>query len=525
MRSIKALSHIILIIFFCTHSPIVAQKGDTSVFQLVDGSDKRPIVFATVILLNSRVGVISDENGNFRIPVKYLTQDESLRISCIGYETQIFEVGELQHRKSNVLTLIQKLESLDEIVLKTDKKEKQYGARKIVRFAIKNIPNNYPVAPFGHIAYYRDYQKIVDVRQLEDKHPLKTASYVNLNEGIVKVFDAGFGTNKFFDSRNQAALIQYGLNRNFATDSLLAVPYDNFNVKYLKGVTLSPLGGNELYLLSIGNCIRNYDQNSFSFVGVMNKDFVKQHSFWIDKIVFLDDEPIYKIDFLSSIQGMDRYFKGSGSIYVGKYDYGIHRLNYTTKDVRSKSILYEVNVEYKKRNGKYYLNYLTFNNFFDVKHKDVFKVEDIVYHFDSNSFQVFFNRKIDPNTIDNTGRTIAFYYKNKKLDIKEISYINPMALKIKLYPFTENIDRKTVQSDIVYGIQKVRDIKGNVINEGPILTLKQFREIFVQEVMEHLEMDTTFNFIQKNKVLSASEVNTEKEFEKYWVNSPLMESK
>jgi hypothetical protein len=503
----------------------VAQKGDTSVFQLVDGSDKRPIVFATVILLNSRVGVISDENGNFRIPVKYLTQDESLRISCIGYETQIFEVGELQHRKSNVLTLIQKLESLDEIVLKIDKKEKQYGARKIVRFAIKNIPNNYPVAPFGHIAYYRDYQKIVDVRQLEDKHPLKTASYVNLNEGIVKVFDAGFGTNKFFDSRNQAALIQYGLNRNFATDSLLAVPYDNFNVKYLKGVTLSPLGGNELYLLSIGNCIRNYDQNSFSFVGVMNKDFVKQHSFWIDKIVFLDDEPIYKIDFLSSIQGMDRYFKGSGSIYVGKYDYGIHRLNYTTKDVRSKSILYEVNVEYKKRNGKYYLNYLTFNNFFDVKHKDVFKVEDIVYHFDSNSFQVFFNRKIDPNTIDNTGRTIAFYYKNKKLDIKEISYINPMALKIKLYPFTENIDRKTVQSDIVYGIQKVRDIKGNVINEGPILTLKQFREIFVQEVMEHLEMDTTFNFIQKNKVLSASEVNTEKEFEKYWVNSPLMESK
>ena len=525
MRSIKALSQIILIIFFCIHSPIVAQKADTSVFQVVDESNKRPIVFATVILLNSMVGVISDENGNFRIPVKFLTQDESLRISCIGYETQIFEVGELQPLKTNVLTLKQKLESLDEIVLKTGKKEKQYGARKIVRFAINNIPTNYPVEPFGHIAYYRDYQKIVDAHELEEEHPLKTASYVNLNEGIIKVFDAGFGTNKFFDSRNQAALVQYDLNRNFVIDSLLAVPYDNYNVKYLKGVTLSPLGGNELYLLHIGNCIRNYNQNSFSFVGVMNKDFVKQHSFWIDKIVFLDDEPIYKIDFISSIQGMDRYFKGKGSIYIGKYDYGIHRLNYTTTDVRSKSILYEVNVEYKKQNAKYYLNYLTFNNFFDVKHEDVFRVEDLVYHFDSNSFQVFFNRKIDPNTIDNTGRTIAFFYKDKKLDIKEISYINPMALKIKLYPFTDKIDRITIQNDIVYAIQKVRDIKGNVINEGPILTLKQFREIFVQEVIEQLDIDTAFNFIQKNKVLSASEVNTEKEFEKYWVNSPLMESK
>ena len=525
MRSIKALSQIILVIFFCVQSPIAAQEDGTSVFQVVDESNKHPIVFATVILLNSKVGVISDENGNFRIPKKFLKQDESLKISCIGYETRIFGAGDLQSSKTTVLTLLQKLESLDEIVLKTDKKEKQYGARKIVRLAINNIPTNYPVEPFGHIAYYRDYQKIVDARQLENDHPLKSASYVNLNEGIIKVFDAGFGTNKFFDSSNQAALIQYDLNRNFAIDTLLAVPYDNSNVKYLKGVTLSPLGGNELYLLNIGNCVRNFDQKSFSFVDVMNKDFVKQHSFWIDKIVFLDDEPIYKIDFISSIQGMDRYFKGNGSIYIGKYDYGIHRLNYTTKDVRSKSILYEVNVEYKKRNDKYYLNYLTFNNFFDVKHEEIFKVEDLVYHFDSNSFQVFFNREIDLSTIDNSGRTIAFFYKNKKLDIKEISYINPMALTIKLYPFTESIDRNTIINDIVYAIQRVRDIEGNVINEGPILTLKQFREIFVQEVIEHLDIDTTFNFIQKNKVLSASEVNKEKEFEKYWVNSPLMESK
>jgi len=525
LRSTKALSQIILFIFFVIHSPIAAQKESTSVFQIVDQSNKQPVVFATIILLHSMVGVISDENGNFRIPLKFMTQDESLQISCIGYETRIFEVEELESKKTNILILKQKLEQLDEVVLKTDKKEKQYGARKIVRFAINNIDKNYPEEPFGHIAYYRDYQKIVDAHELEEEHPLKTASYVNLNEGIIKVFDAGFGTNKFFDSRNQAALIQYDLNTNFATDSLLAVPYDNYNVKYLKGVTLSPLGGNELYLLSIGNCIRNYDQNSFSFVGVMNKDFVKQHSFWIDKIVFLDDEPIYKIDFISSIQGMDRYFKGNGSIYIGKYDYGIHKLNYTTKDVRSSSILYEVNVEYKKRQDKYFLNYLTFNNFFDVKLEDVFRVEDLIYHFDSNSFQVFFNRKIDPTTIDISGRTIAFYYKKRKLDIKEISYIDSKSLKIKLYPFGEEIERNTIKNDVVYTIEKVQDYKGNMINEGPILTLKQFREMFVQEVIEHSVIDTSFSYIQKNKILSASEINKGEGFKKYWVNSPLKESK
>ena len=524
MRSIRALSQIILIILFHFHSQIVAQERDTSVFQVVDELNKRPVVFATVILLESGVGVISDENGNFRIPWRFLKQDESLQISSIGYETRIFEVGNVDSKKTNMLVLKQKLEQLDEVVLKTDKKEKQYRARKIVRLAINNIAKNYPVEPFGHIAYYRDYQKVVDACELQEEHPLKTASYVNLNEGIIQVFDAGFGTNKFFDSRNQAALIQYDLNTNFEIDSLLAVPYDNFNVKYLKGVTLSPLGGNELYLLSIGNCIRNYNQNSFSFVGVMNKDFVKQHSFWIDKIVFLDDEPIYKIDFISSIQGMDRYFKGNGSIYIGKDDYGIHKLNYITKDVRSRSILYEVNVEYKKRRDKYFLNYLTFNNFFDVKLDDVFRVEDIIYHFDSNSFQVFFNRKINPATIDNSGRTIAFYYKKRKLDIKEISYIDSRSLKIKLYPFGKDIERNTIKNDMVYTIEKVQDNKGNIINEGPILTLKQFREMFVQEVIEHSDIDTSFSYIQKNKILSASEINKADEFKKYWINSPLKES-
>ena len=402
------LKRIFLIFLFSFCSNIAAQNATSEVFQILDGFNGRPVVFATVILTDSKVGVISDENGNFRIPNKFLKQNESLQISCIGYQTTKFNVDELLSKGRFILELEQKWESLDEVVLKAGKKEKQYGARKIVRLAIEQIPENFSFEPFAYIAYYRDYQKIVDAKELDHTHPLKTADYVNLNEGIIKVFDAGFGTNKFYDARNQAALFQYGVNKNFLIDSLLAVPYDNYNVKYLEGVTLSPLGGNELYLLHIGNCIRNYNQKSFSFVDVMNKNFVKQHSFWIDKIVFLDDEPIYKIDFLSSIQGMDRYFKGSGSIYIGKYDFGIHKLNYTTKDFQENAVLYEVNIEYKKQQDKYYLNYLTFNNFFDLKHGDTFKVDNLIYHYDSNSFQVFFNREIDPSTIDGSGRTIAF---------------------------------------------------------------------------------------------------------------------
>ncbi len=522
----KFLTTFTLFVFLCTCLNSLAQKSTSAVFQLLDHQTDQPVVFATVILKQSKVGVISDEKGNFRIPYRFLSNDESLQISCIGYITKEFKAAELLLNETYVLRLNQKLEALEEVVLEaTKKKEKQFSARKIVRLALKQIPDNYPTHPFGYIAYYRDYQKVVDAQEMNASHPLKSADYVNLNEGILKVFDAGFGTNKFFASNNQTALFQHEMNEDFLIDSLLAVPYDNFNVKYLKGVTVSPLGGNELYLLNIGNCIRNFDQKSFSFVDVMNEDFVKQHSFWIDKMVFLDDKPIYKIDFLSSIMGMDPYFKGSGSIYISKDDFGIHRLHYTTRDVRKKTVLYEVKIEYKKYSDTYFLNYLTFNNYFDIKHGDVFKVEHMLYHHESNSFQVFFNRDIDPETIDNTGRTIAFYYKEKRLDIKEISFHSPKVVIIKLFPFSGTMNRQTIEDDLLYTIQKVRDVNGKLINEGPILTLKQFRELFVQEVISTLELDDSFHFVKKNEILSASMTNENKEFKKYWINTPLKESK
>lgn len=520
------LKTLVLFFFVFLSASTFAQQSNTIVFQLLDRQTEQPIVFATIILRNSKVGVISDENGNFRIPEKFLGKNELLVISCIGYETKKFNPQILLTSKTYTIALDQKLESLDEVVLEaSSKKEKQFGARKIVRLAIKEIPKNYPTESFGYIAYYRDYQKVVDAKEMMKDHPLKKADYVNLNEGILKVFDAGFGSNKFFAADNQAALFQYEKNKNFLVDSLLAVPYDNFNVKYLKGVTVSPLGGNELYLLNIGNCIRNYDQKSFSFVDIMKEDFVKQHSFWIDKVVFLDDKPIFKIDFLSSIMNMDRFFKGSGSIYIGKDDYAIHRLQYTTRNVKKKSVLYEVNIEYKKKAGKFYLNYLTFNNYFDIKHGDVFKVEDLLYHHESNSFQVFFNRELDPRSIDNSGKTIAFYYKERRLDIQEISFLSPSVVKISLFPFTQIIDRKTIEKELVYTIQNVRDTNGEVINEGPIVRLKQFRELFVQEIFSSLKLDNSFHFVEKNKVLSSSKTNETKEFDRYWINTPLKESK
>ena len=80
------------------------------------------------------------------------------------------------------------------------------SAGRIVKEAIKRIPNNYPVDPFSYIGYYRDYQQVTDSSYLADMNFEDKHTYINLNEGVIQVFDAGFGTNRLTDELNQTVL-------------------------------------------------------------------------------------------------------------------------------------------------------------------------------------------------------------------------------------------------------------------------------------------------------------------------------
>ena len=77
-----------------------AQDGSQIRFQVLDQDTELPIVYATVVLMKARVGVISDDNGNFRIPIIYNTQQDTLKISSIGYKTMFVPLE--QHRGDGI---------------------------------------------------------------------------------------------------------------------------------------------------------------------------------------------------------------------------------------------------------------------------------------------------------------------------------------------------------------------------------------------------------------------------------------
>ncbi|WKK64601.1 carboxypeptidase-like regulatory domain-containing protein [Lutimonas zeaxanthinifaciens] len=501
-----------------------AQETEYSFFEIVDDSNSQPLVYATVIMTRTGIGVISDEKGNFRIPNRFIQANDTLRISSIGYRTTKFNI--ISSNKGNIqqFRIKRQIEALNEVVLNFNKKQKNLSARRIVIEAIKKIQDNYSRTPFAFTAYYRDYQKIIDAEELEPDHPLKFQEYVNLNEGIVKVFDEGFGTNKYSSDLNQAVLFSYGLNKSFYTDSVLSRPYDNYNEKYLKNVTVSPLGGNELYLLHIGDAVRNHDVKSFSFVDVLENDFVRNHHFKIDKLMYQDEEAIYKIDFTSSVLGMDKYFKASGSIYIDKHNFAIHQLQYVNRDARSKAPLYEVNVAYKNHGDQFYLNYLMFNNYFDVKHGDIFKVEKVNYHYESDTFTIVFNHGLNADSIRDPRRQFNFYYKKKRIEIVRINIVNQKTIRVAVFPFDDEVERKEFPDDIAYDIKNLQDVLGNTINQGPTIKVKQYRELFVQEVETESGLNKELKFVKKTSPLAQSEIYIKEGIDKFWVNSPLKES-
>jgi len=498
---------------------VQAQDKQQSRYQVIDALSKKPIVYATVILKQANRGVISDDNGNFRIPDMYKSRLDTLSISCIGFQTSLFSLSSQNNDSINIIELIPKTESLGEVTLIHENKKKQMSPGRVVKEAIRRIQENYPTQPFSYLGYYRDYQQVADSLYL-DRRNITDHTYINLNEGIIQVFDAGFGTNRLTNKYNQTVLYEFQKNVDFPVDSILAKPYDNKNQKFLDGVIITPLGGNELNLLNLTNAIRNFNRMSFSFAHVFNKHFLGNHIFTHEELVFMDDEPIYKIRFILNKRNTTPGYETRGSILISKQDFGIHQLNYKLYDDLRNRLLYGINIEYKKHEMDYYLNYITFNNYFEVMNENYFKVERTVYDRETSSFYLYFNALIASSSFKNLEKHIKFFGKKKEIKILSIERMKQNVLKIKIRS-TNEIEKSIFNKEVKYQVKHLKDVNGRLINTPDGILVDQFREFFVQEVFPKKSMVLSHEFVKKNAPINRSKSHSLDGKDIYWINSPL----
>lgn len=492
--------------------------------QIIDKKTNNSVAFVTILIKNKNKGVVTDDNGFFRLPLYYKNQKDTILVSSIGYKTKQVILNTLLDSIINIIKIQPKTEFLDAVVLVSKNKTKnnrQLSASDIVKKAIQKLPVNFPTSPSSVIGYYRDYQ-------------LLNNKYFNLNEAIIEVFDSGFHTNKLRYHNNQSVLYEYQTNPQFPRDSALALAYGGNNMKYIVDAKISPMGGNELSILNIHNPIRYNDSFSFSFAGVFRESFLYNHAFIIEKIVYLNETPIYQIKFfaLKEISGTNN--TANGVIYISMDNFAIHKLEYNGFRSDEKKPFFTVKVEYLPKGKLMYLNYISFNNNFELRSKKDFKIVDISYDINDNSFYITFNNEVKESSI-NKNRNYSFSFKKKELVFKNIKLIKPKVIKIQLKTgtlkdfYTYGISNKKIflynlkdqEEYFDYKIKNILDIAERKLNKVNTLKVNQFRELFVQEVFQKKELPTDVKFIDKEFPISEAIINPFEKKSKYWVNTPL----
>ncbi|TYA69899.1 carboxypeptidase-like regulatory domain-containing protein [Seonamhaeicola marinus] len=497
---------IVVLLFSLVGLQLCAQDGSNVYGKIIDSKTGKEIAFATVLMKDSKRGVIADENGGFVIPASALSTYEGLEITCIGYKTGYVNMLTLKKNEVNIIKLEVAISALDEVVVKAEKK--RLSAKQIVKRAIKEIPKNYSDTAYSYVAYYRDYQK-------------DNADYVNLNEAIVQIHDEGFGTGD--RTTTKISLHDYRTNNDFKRTPELLVDYDNRSKKFIPQARIDPSGGNELTILMAHDAIRNYDFPSYSFMYIMKKHFVKHHNFNLTKITQINNENLYVIDFkLKPV--ISSYYLVTGQLFINRNTFAIHKLEYTLyeKKKKSKEQIFNVKVEYAEQFGHMYLNYISFNNTFKAPDPKDFSIVEATYNPYKESMSITFNHPYKDDNIHKRSNYNIFI-DGQKVPVKKVltDALNNKKLKLLL---DFNGEQPPIITDdsverVSVNISNITNEEGRVLGALSYLKYKQYRELFVQELLSENNSNTLF--IDKFKSLKDGNITQSLEKDRYWMNTPL----
>lgn len=115
---------------------------------VVDAETGKPVPFASIGIIGTSKGTSSNLNGQFSIS---LTEPFSLTVTCIGYESHtVNSIAEV--KKIQLKPMATELEAITILGKRTN-------ARKVIRKAFANIPDNFNAQPFLQNFFYRHYCK------------------------------------------------------------------------------------------------------------------------------------------------------------------------------------------------------------------------------------------------------------------------------------------------------------------------------------------------------------------------------
>ena len=241
--------------------------------EIVDATTKKPLVFATLNVLESNISTITNSEGNFVLKIPGSLSEAKVIISFLGYKSKEVSLSELSD-DFNTITLTESVTELNEISVTS-----LNDAGDLVRAVFINKADNYFKEPTKMTAFYRESIK-------------KRNKNVSLSEAVINIYKSSYVSG----NRDQVKIYKARKSTDY---------------KRLDTVAFKLQGGpfNSLFV-----DMMKYPEYIFS------KEMINYYDFNFGRISEIDGLPIYVIEFKQKSSIKDPLYKGELFIEPQKKD-------------------------------------------------------------------------------------------------------------------------------------------------------------------------------------------------------------
>jgi hypothetical protein len=183
MKNISKFSRIAGIIASFIILAVPAFAGDSIKYvnlsgKLIDKESHDPLVFASVYVLGTSIGTVSNSDGEFILKFPSTLKDVRIGIKHIGYKNYSLPLNRLQVDEMNEIRMAKEAVQIKEVVItKKDPLE-------LLRGAMSRISRNYSAQPVMMTGFYRETVK-------------QNRNYVSIAEGVLNAYKSPY--NKILD--------------------------------------------------------------------------------------------------------------------------------------------------------------------------------------------------------------------------------------------------------------------------------------------------------------------------------------
>lgn len=302
--------------------------------KILNNKTQKPIPFASVGIVNTTIGTISNENGAFNLKVHKKYLDSTFFAANISFKTYETKLKNIEQQKATFL-LEENYVSIQEVIIRSR------DPIVILNKAIENIRNNYYQKKSILNAFYREGVK-------------KNNRILNFSEAVISTYKSPYKP-KLFSEKIKVLKSRKIINTKYSDTLVVKIKNGLYSVLKLDIIKNLP------------DFLSNLENNNYSYK--------------ITDIVTFGDKYAYEINFKQKDNIQDVLFKGkiyveteSFAIISCDFEYNLNKIgskpNFIVKKKfhsKSKTVAAKYHVSYRSFNNKYFLNHVRADLSFRIK--------------------------------------------------------------------------------------------------------------------------------------------------------------